>query len=217
MTNKLEAIAEMLERTVPDCDSVSIALVVEEAAITGAASSQLAVEADLVQYFHDQGPCLTAIQTQSEVRIDVLRSDERFEHFAPGAIEHDVHSVLSLPLCWAGSVIGSINLYSSQEHAFADATADQVAPFADYAAQVIAHSPLYAASLDLIEGLVATRNDTDDIERALDLLLETGLATRDVAWGVLRQRALSSGVSIPDAARELIGGSRSGERSAGDR
>lgn len=50
MPHKLEAIAEVIERTVPGVDAAAVALVVEEATITGAASSQLAIEADLVQY-----------------------------------------------------------------------------------------------------------------------------------------------------------------------
>ena len=151
LPNKLEALAEVLKRTVPGCDAVSIALVVEEATVTGAVSSQLAVEVDLVQYAHDEGPCLTSMAERSPVRIDVLRQDERFEHFAPGAVELGVESVLSVPLVWTGDVVGSINLYSTEPNAFTDATLTKVAPIASYAAEVIGGSPLYAASLDLVE------------------------------------------------------------------
>src|SRR5688572_1900178 len=95
---KLEAVAEVLARVIDGCDSVSIALVVEGRITTAASSSQLAVEADLVQYDNHEGPCLASVANAQTIRIDLLPQDERFEHFAPGAIEVGVESVLSVPL-----------------------------------------------------------------------------------------------------------------------
>jgi GAF domain-containing protein len=204
MPAKLEAVAEILERTVPRCDAVSVAFVLEEAAVTGAASSQLAIEADIVQYAHNQGPCLTAVKKRSPVRIDVLRHDERFEHFAPGALELGVESVLSVPVLWMGSAVGSLNIYSYEPNAFTQATLDQVAPIADYAAEVIAHSPLFAASLDLVEGLVATVSETNDIETAVGFLLGMGCEDKQAALAALRSNALEAGISLVDAARRVI-------------
>src|SRR5688572_28905244 len=188
LPSKLEAVVEVLKRTVPGCDAVSITLVVEEAAVTGAVSSQLAVEVDLVQYAHDEGPCLTSMAERSPIRIDVLRQDERFEHFAPGAIEAGVESSLSVPLVWAGTVVGSINLYSTEPNAFTDATVTRVAPIAGYAAEVIGGSPLHAASMDLVEGLVTTVKDNDDIQIAIGFLIGAGTPTAAEAWAILRDR-----------------------------
>jgi GAF domain-containing protein len=216
LPNKLEALAEVLKRTVPGCDAVSIALVVEEATVTGAVSSQLAVEVDLVQYAHDEGPCLTSMAERSPVRIDVLRQDERFEHFAPGAVELGVESVLSVPLVWTGDVVGSINLYSTEPNAFTDATLTKVAPIAEYAAEVIGGSPLYAASLDLVDGLVATVKDNDDIQVAVGFLLGLGSATGAEAWAILRDRALKTGTSIAEAARQITGAASSDQPSDSD-
>jgi GAF domain-containing protein len=207
LPSKLEAVAEVLERTIPRCDAVSIALVVEGATVTGAASSQLAIEADLVQYAHNEGPCLISVAKQTTVRIDVLRQDERFEHFAPGAIEAGVESSFSVPLVWRGHGVGSINLYSNEPNAFTDATLHDVSPIADYAAEIIGSSPLYVASLDLIEGLVANVHDADDIQLAVGLLIGLGAATEAVAWAILRERAHKTGTSIAETAREIVAGS----------
>jgi GAF domain-containing protein len=205
LPSKLEAVAEVLERTVPGCDAVSIALVVAEATVTGAVSSQLAVEVDLVQYAYNQGPCLTSMAKRSPVRIDVLRQDERFEHFAPGAIELGVESSLSVPVVWTGDVVGSLNLYSTEPNAFTDATLKEVQPVADYAAEVIGTSPLYAASLDLVEGLVTSVKESDDIQIAIGFLIGVGTATEAEAWAILRDRALKTGMSIAETARQITG------------
>jgi transcriptional regulator with GAF, ATPase, and Fis domain len=216
LPSKLEAVAEVLKRTVPGCDAVSIALVVEEAAVTGAVSSQLAVEVDLVQYAHDEGPCLTSMAERSPVRIDVLRQDERFEHFAPGAIEVGVESSLSVPVIWGGTVVGSLNLYSTEPNAFTDATLTRVAPIADYAAEVIGGSPLHAASMDLVEGLVTTVKDNDDIQIAIGFLIGAGTVTPAEAWAILRDRALKTGTSVAETARQVAGGTPSDRRSDPD-
>jgi putative methionine-R-sulfoxide reductase with GAF domain len=216
LPSKLEVIVEVLKRTVPGCDAVSIALVIEEAAVTGAVSSQLAVEVDLVQYAHDEGPCLTAMAERSPVRIDVLRQDERFEHFAPGAIEVGVESSLSVPVIWSGDVVGSINLYSTEPNAFTDATLTRVAPIAGYVAEVIGTSPLHAASMDLVEGLVTTVKENDDIQIAIGFLIGAGTGTAAEAWAILRDRALKTGTSIAETAREITNGRSSDRRSGPD-
>lgn len=215
MPHKLEALAEVIERTVPGSDAVSVALVVEGSAVTGAASSQVAIEADLVQYAFNQGPCLLSVKEHRPVRIDLLRQDETFEHFAPGAVELGVESVLSVPVVWSGDVVGSFNLYSHERGAFSDATLDQVRPLADYAAEVIAHSPLYAASLDLVEGLVATVTDVDDIQMAVGMLMRGRSLDADAAWEQLRRQALAENASIADVARRLLARSRA-EAEPGD-
>lgn len=196
----------------PGVDAAAVALVVEEATITGAASSQLAIEADLVQYAFNQGPCLLSVERRHPVRIDVLRQDESFEHFAPGAIELGVESVLSVPLVWSGSVVGSFNLYSYKPRAFSDATLDQVQPLAEYAAEVIAHSPLYAAWLDLVDGLMATVTDVDDIHLAVGILLSNGSLDAEAAWNHLRRQALAENASVADVARRLLARSQSDAR-----
>jgi GAF domain-containing protein len=216
MPNKLEAIAEVIERTIPGADAVSIALVVGDATVTGAASSRIAVEADLVQYGHNQGPCITSVRKQTPVRIDVLRQDERYDHFAPGALEVGVESVLSVPIFWAGDVVGSVNLYSREPRAFSGATLGQLAPVVEYAAEVISHSPLYAETLGLVEGLVATVADADDIQLAIGILLGRGVASEEAAWSVLRADALRAGEPIADTARRVISGAQSAQETRGD-
>lgn len=205
MPNKLEAVAEILERTVPDADAVSIALVLEDAAVTGAASSQLAIEADLVQYGWNEGPCLLAVQERRPVRIEIMEHDERFAHFAPGAVELGIRSSYSVPLLWDGDVVGSINLYSRRSDAFDVDLASQLDPIAGYAAEVIAGSPLYAESLGLVEGLSGMLADNDAVHTVVGLLRGTGRAAdEEEALQVLERRAAALGCSVADAAWGIL-------------
>jgi GAF domain-containing protein len=207
---KLEAVAEVLERVVPACDSVSIALVAHGLVATGAVSGQLAVEADLVQYDQHEGPCLMAVAEATTVRVDVLDQDERFEHFAPGAIRAGVESSYSIPLVHQGNVVGSLNLYSATAQAFSRSVEEHVRPITEYAATLIGRSPLYAYSLELVDELAATVTERDDIAQAVGVLMGEGHSEEE-AWYGLRQAAVDRDCSLGEAAADIADSNRGDE------
>ena len=201
---KLEAIVTMVKRTVPGCDTAGIILLVDGEPTTAAVSDRLTVEIDLVQYDTGEGPCLEAIQQGEVIRIDLMAEDERFRRLAPGALAHDVNSVLSLPLTAHGADVGALNLYSHQIDAFDDRTEGLAQPLADYAAEVIASSPLYAYSLDMIEGLTESMEARALVSRATGVLMATEGLNDVEALDRLRHLALSSGRSMTMVADWLL-------------
>jgi GAF domain-containing protein len=200
---KLEAVVEMVQAVLPGCDSASISLTVESAMFTGASSSQLAIEADLVQYRTDEGPCLEAAAEQSLIRIDALAQDERFEHFAPGAIEAGVESVLSIPLTIGDQTVGSLNLYSRTTSAFDEDDPSRIADYVAYAARLVAASPLYAASADTLALLVEADQHAAQIGIAIGILIVIHGVGPDAAWDHLLDLGAPEG-SIIDTAQRLI-------------
>ncbi|HEX3622073.1 MAG TPA: GAF and ANTAR domain-containing protein [Acidimicrobiales bacterium] len=204
---RLEALVAIVKRTVPHCDAVGVSLVIAGEPASVAVSDRLAVEIDLVQYQTGEGPCLAAITDSQVIRIDLLERDSRFTRFAPGALDQDISSILSTPLAVEGRTVGALNMYSRLPDAFGAAAEDAVRPMADYAAEVIATSPLYAYSLDMVEGLMETLEtkaligqatgvimgteqltDADALERLRDLALRSGDSLRAVATRVLEER-----------------------------
>jgi len=204
LSTKLEAVTELVQRTVPGCDAASISLTVEESMVTGASPSQLAIEADLVQYRMGEGPCLSAAEEQAVIRVDALTQDEHFEHFAPGAIELGVESVLSVPLVTGGRTVGSVNLYSRTPHAFHDDDASRISEPAAYAAHLIASSRFYEASADLLARLVEAVRQADQVEMAIGLFIFAQGLTPGDAWQHLRDLADRDGVSIVELAQRLV-------------
>lgn len=201
---KLETIVAIVKRTVPGCDAAGIILLVDGAPTTSAVSDRLTVEVDLVQYETGEGPCLEAIIQGEVIRIDVMEREARFARLAPGALAHDVNSVLSIPLTVHGESVGALNLYSHQANGFGEASMRAVQPLADYAAEVISGSPLYAYSIDMVEGLVEGLEAQALIGRATGVLIATEGLTDVEALERLRQLALSSGESMPKVAEWLL-------------
>ena len=201
---RLEAVVAILKRTVPACHAAGITLLVEGAPTTSAVTDRLAVEIDLVQYQTGEGPCLAAISDSNIIRMDVMGGDARFAHFAPGSLALDINSVLSIPLTVRGRTVGALNVYSHLANAFDAKTEEVVQPMADYAADAISTSPLYAYTLDMVDGLVETLEDQAIIAQATGVIMATEQRTTEEAFDRLRELAMASGESMRTVADWLL-------------
>ncbi|MGH9265308.1 MAG: GAF and ANTAR domain-containing protein [Acidimicrobiales bacterium] len=213
---KLETAVEIVKRTVSNCDAAGVMMLIDGMPTTAAVSSRLTVEIDLIQYETGQGPCLDAMNGGNVIRIDVLDRDSRFTRFAPGALAHEINSVLSMPLAARGHSVGALNLYSHRPHAFDESSQAQTQPIADYAAEAIATSPLYAYSLDMVDGLVESMETQALIAQATGVIAATEQRTAEEALDRLRQLALASGASLRTVAAWVLEERPTGSRPAAD-
>lgn len=201
---QMEAVVGIVKRTVPSCDAAGIVLLVEGEPTSVAVTDRLTIELDLVQYNTGDGPCLTALRDGNVIRIDILERDSRFTRFAPGALDQGLRSVLSTPLDANGRTVGALNMYSTTENAFDDRTSEAVRPIAEYAGQAIGTSPLYAYSLDMVDGLVEDLESRAIIEQATGVLMASQDQTSGEALGHLRDLAMRSGESMRTVAGWVI-------------
>lgn len=204
LPTQLEAVVALAKRTVANCDAAGVTLVIVGQPTTPAATDRVVFEVDLVQYATGQGPCLDAIIDSNVVRVDLIGTEVRYSRFAPGALDLGVNSIASFPLVAGGRTVGALNLYSRRPQAFDDGTAQVAAPLVGYAADVLATSPLYAYSLEMIEGLVETVGHQAVIHQATGMLMAGGDLSRAEAFDVLRDRALAERLSLPQAARRVM-------------
>ena len=201
---QLEAVVGIVKRAVPSCDAAGIVLLVDGEPTSIAVTDRLTIEIDLVQYQTGEVPCLSALNDGDVVRIDLLERDSRFPRFAPGALDQGLHSVLSTPLAANGRSVGSLNMYSTQPHAFDAGTEEAVRPMAEYAGQAIGTSPLYAYSLDMVDGLVEDFESRAIIDQATGVLMATQEDTSEEALSHLRELAMRSGESMRTVAEWVI-------------
>lgn len=201
---QLEAVVALAKRTLATCDAAGVTLVIVGEPTTPAATDRVVFEVDLVQYGTGQGPCLDSIADSNVVRVDLIGTEVRYSRLAPGALDVGINSIVSFPLVAGGRTLGALNLYSRRPQAFDDDTAQVVAPLVGYAADVLATSPLYAYSLEMIEGLVETVGHQAIIGQATGMLMADGDLSRVEAFDLLRDRALAEGRSLPEAARRVL-------------
>ena len=201
---QLQAVVDIVKRTIPTCDAAGIVLLVDGEPTSAAVTDRLTMEIDLVQYQTGEGPCLAAMYDGDVVRIDILERDSRFTRFAPGALDRGLQSVLSTPLAANGRSVGALNMYSTEANAFDGGTEEAVRPMAEYAGHAIGTSPLYAYSLEMVDGLVEDLESRAVIEQATGVLMATQEETSEDALGHLRDLAMSSGESMRTVAEWVI-------------
>lgn len=201
---QLEAVVAIVKRTVPSCDAAGIVLLVDGTPTSVAVTDRLTVEIDLVQYDTGEGPCLAAMNDGEVVRINILEQDTRFTRFAPGALDQGLKSVLSTPLVANGHSVGALNMYSTKANAFDGRTEEAIRPMAEYAGEAIGTSPLYAYSLDMVEGLVEDLESLALIGQAVGVLMATEEHTSEDALARLRDLALRSGESMRTVASRVL-------------
>ncbi len=114
----LTDITMLAARAVPGAESVSTTLLRGDRAYTAAYSGDMALRADELQYDEGYGPCMDAGRGGVVLRIDDMRTEQRWPAYVARVGEAGVRSSLSVPLPYQGNSIGALNIYSSQPEAF---------------------------------------------------------------------------------------------------
>src|SRR6478735_1322072 len=146
----LAGIAEAATVSVPGCDAATIAISIRGRPATAAMTATVALELDMVQYDHNDGPCLTSFRTASALRIDLYEHGETFPHVAAAAERLGVRAVLSVPATWGGETVATLNLYS-RTGPFDESAETVAAVLAAQVAIAISRSPEFAAARTVVE------------------------------------------------------------------
>ncbi len=129
------------------------------------------------------------------------RSPERFPHFAVGAADLRIRSVLSTPIRNDGDVIGTLNLYSRQPEGF-DEQAQRVADVtAAEAGTAIITSRIYDQASRRRDELQAVHDDEAQISQAQGALMALQRCSAEQAVGLLANAADATGDDLIGVAR----------------
>jgi GAF domain-containing protein len=199
----LANIAEAATTSVPRCDAATVAISLEGRPSTAAITARVALELDLVQYDHDDGPCLTSFRTLRALRLDLVENGDAFPHVAAAARRLGIRSVLSTPAIWRGEGVGTMNLYS-RSGPF-DETAETIAAvLAAQVAMALSRSPEMEAARSVVDEAQRQADDSTDVNVATGLLMVNEACTAEQAQGLLRSAATTDERTIAEIARRII-------------
>ena len=171
------------------------------------ASSEAAQLVELFQLQADQGPCLDAYATSTQVRVDDLAAAAaRWPRFAARAREHGFAAVHALPMRLRGQTIGALNLFHRHPHAMPDDELAVGQALADVATIAILSDRSIRERERLTEQLQAALQSRVNIEQAKGILAERGHIDLDEAFTRLRATARSTNQRLSDLARSVIDG-----------
>lgn len=200
----LERVVHLAARSIPDCDSAGVTLVVDGRPTTAAATDSRTLAVDSAQYVVGAGPCLESYRVGAVQRIDVAKAGRRYPDFAAAAREAGIRSFLAAPLMVRDHGIGALNLYAAEPHGFAELDEAVVTSFAGQAAVAVANSQLYEGARTLAGQLREAMSSRAVIEQAKGVLMATYAIDDEGAFERLRRASQVENRKLRAVATDVV-------------
>jgi GAF domain-containing protein len=210
LAGTLQRVADLAARTIPDCDSAGLTLVEHGRASTAAATDRRTLAVDEAQYAAGDGPCLQAYRTGEVQRVASGSARVRFPAFAAAAEKAGIRSFLAAPLVVRGGGIGSLNLYSTADHGFAEVDEAVVLLFAAQASVALANGQLYHRATAVSRQLEEAMASRSVIEQAKGVLMASMAIEADQAFDVLRTASQHENRKLRELAAEVVAAAAAG-------
>ncbi|MFH1678907.1 MAG: GAF and ANTAR domain-containing protein [Candidatus Omnitrophota bacterium] len=140
-----------------------------------------------------------AAKTNQPIAVLDVRKDDRYKN-RDIAIKENLCSLLSVPLCVKGKVIGVLNSYTSVKHIFKKEEIDVLTALANQAAVAIENAHLLLKS-KMIEEELKTRKL---VERAKGILMELYGISEEEAYKKIQKQAMNTRRAMREIAEAII-------------
>lgn len=197
----LQRIVDLGVDYIDACEGASISFIRGGRALsTPVWSNRTAYEADQAQYGTNQGPCLRAISVHETIVIADLAEEERWPKWREAVLGLNLRSSISFRLFLVSDggeeTFGSLNMFSSQAHAF-DGTAEALG-------QVFASHAAVALNAAITEnGLEQAVRSRDVIGLAKGILMERHSRGADEAFQMLRSTCNERSIKMRTLAEQV--------------
>lgn len=205
----LSQIARFALAAIPGADGTGVTLVrsseTSSPVLVWSVTAEFVKQIEHVQYeVCNEGPCLTAMQTQRSLVSGSLGSDNRWPRFGGRVGRLSVHSALAIPLLVRGSVVGAINVYAHRRDAFAEHAVILGERFAGPAAISLLNTRRLHAARDHAAHLQAALISRTVIDQAIGIIRSRSGANEQEAFDRLRQISQAENVKLALVAERLV-------------
>ncbi|MGY1591992.1 ANTAR domain-containing protein [Geodermatophilus sp. SYSU D00708] len=216
LADVLGEITEVAARAIPGAESTSITLVRGDTAFTAAHHGEMALAADELQYERGHGPCMDAGRGGVVLRIDDMRTEQRWPDYTVRVVEVGVRSSLSVPLPYQGSAIGALNVYSSQPAAFAAPESEEVGTsVAEAIAVAVANADAHDRLADQARNMRLAMESRAVIEQAKGVLMAQRRVDADGAFEILREASQRYNRKLREIAAGIVASTHDGGQVTG--
>ena len=207
----LHRVAGLTVRLLPADVAASVTVVSEGRPTTLAATDDLALDLDQVQYRLGAGPCLQAAVTGELVEVPELSSEERWADFAVQAADRGCRAMVSAPFpptTGALAVTGGVNLYVRSAQEWDQQARQRAARFLEQAAVPVMNRYLLETSLARVDHLETAMASRAAIEQAKGILMERLKFSPEQAFEALARSSMATNTKLRDVAERVV---RTGE------
>jgi hypothetical protein len=163
---------------------------------TPASARTLAAVCDELQEKLREGPCITSLSEQEMIRVDDMRTEQRWPRFATAAAEVGVISLLACQLATPRDRLGALNLYSTRRAAFGRESEI-------FARAYAVHVSVALAAAEREANLRLALASREAIGQAIGILIERHKLTASQAFDLLVHVSQHTHVRLRDVADEL--------------
>ena len=204
LSEVLTEIVGIARRSIPGSEASSITLIRGEKGHTAAFDGQLAMDADELQYQRDYGPCLDAGRTGQVFLVRTCGSSSG-GRTTPGTPPRGASVVRCRCRChFQGTVIGALNNYAEQPHAFTQDDVPAAEEVAGWIALAVANADRMDRTLNDVTNLRIAMKSRAVIDYAIGILIERHKLTADQAFSVLARVSQNRNIKLRDVADELV-------------
>lgn len=194
-------VVDVAVNAVPHATSCAITLTVGSGPPrTIAATDEVPVAVDAIQYATRQGPCLEALDKDDLVEVEDLSQDDRWPAFAARCVaETPVRSMLGVRLRLDGSDRAAMNFYADQPRRFEKldlGVASLLAPFVTLSVQS-------ALNQEKVSQLQTALETSRQIGTAMGIVMARELVTSEEAFELLRKASQHLNRKLRDVAAEV--------------
>ena len=166
---------------------------------TVAATDELVMRIDDVQYRERSGPCVAAIERQEVAYLPDTDQPAEWEEFSAAARAAGIRAVLSVPVALDGRG-AALNVYGTRPHQFQVDRPKVVAALAAQSAALVAVDEERNAAGHLAR-VIESRAV---IEQAKGVIIASSGCTADEAFAILREQSQTQNRKLRDIAVEVV-------------
>jgi GAF domain-containing protein len=197
-TPTLQSVVDRAVEVVPACDWASVTLRRRRNRTeTVAASSDIARQADELQYDLGEGPCLEAAITGEPRLSNHLETSEDWPRWGPKAAQTGVHALLGIQLSTTDEVLGALNMYAGTAGAFTRDDLDVAEVYATHATNA-----LTAARMS--SGLRTALHTRHMIGVAQGILMQLYQLSMEQSFELLRRYSSHTNTKLGDVAEYVV-------------
>jgi hypothetical protein len=192
-------LTQLAVKHIDGCDWASITVMRGGKGSTLAASDDVALAADTLQYETQEGPCLASAEENSAHLLFDVETETRWPEFtAAVSAQTPVRSVLSFQL--PAENHSALNLFARTPGAFSDDDVTTGTVFAAQASSLVALHHVQDKAAHLENALESNR----EIGTAIGVLMAHHKITREAAFSLLRQASQHLHVKLRDIAADVV-------------
>ncbi|HSU45579.1 MAG TPA: GAF and ANTAR domain-containing protein [Arthrobacter sp.] len=150
------------------------------------------------------GPGITAMRTQTTVRIPDLRREERWPQVGQAVLEQGFHSVLSIPAVLEGDSQGVLTFYCSQPVAFGSNGIGAAEAFVQQASKGLKLALRMLKLEETKDGMSAAMQTRTVIDLATGAIMAQNRCSQATAFKLLRDASSTRNMKIRDVAAAVV-------------